>query len=162
MSSRKTDGVHLWLVLMKAHHALHQHAMRSIEGTGLCFSDFVFLEKLLHKGPLPVNTLGGSVSLSSGSATAAIDRLEKKGLVRRAADPNDRRARIVHLTEAGRELITTSFRKHQADMTAATAALTAPEKSALIDLLKKVGKSAASAFSGAPVQKGKNDVEKTV
>ena len=58
MSNRKTDGVHLWLVLMKAHQALHQHAMRSIAGTGLCFSDFAFLEMLLHKGPLPVNTLG--------------------------------------------------------------------------------------------------------
>jgi len=141
--SRKTDGVHLWLVLMKAHAALHQHAMRSIQGTGLCFSDFAFLEMLLHKGPQPVNMLGASVALSSGSATAAIDRLEKRGLVRRAADSNDRRARIVHLTDSGRTLITAAFRKHEADMEAATAGLTGTDKAALADLLKKVGKGAA-------------------
>ena len=145
MSNRKTDGVHLWLVLMKAHQALHQHAMRSIAGTGLCFSDFAFLEMLLHKGPLPVNTLGGNLSLSSGSATAAIDRLEKKGLVRRAADVNDRRARIIHLTDSGKALIAAAFRKHEADMEAVMGGgLSASERTLLSDLLKKLGKAAGA------------------
>ena len=144
MSNRKTDGVHLWLVLMKAHQALHQHAMRSIAGTGLCFSDFAFLEMLLHKGPLPVNTLGGNLSLSSGSATAAIDRLEKKGLVRRAADANDRRARIIHLTDSGKALIAAAFRKHEADMEAVMGGLSASDKTLLVDLLKKLGKAAGA------------------
>jgi MarR family transcriptional regulator, 2-MHQ and catechol-resistance regulon repressor len=161
MAARKTEGVHLWLVLMKAHQALHQHAMRSIAGTGLCFSDFAFLEMLLHKGPLPVNTLGASVSLSSGSATAAIDRLEKKGLVRRAADANDRRARIVHLTDSGKALISAAFRKHEADMEAATNSLSVSEKTLLIDLLKKVGKG-ATADENDLSKKGKNNARKAV
>jgi MarR family transcriptional regulator, 2-MHQ and catechol-resistance regulon repressor len=161
MSSRRTDGVHLWLVLMKAHHALHQQAMRSIDGTGLCFSDFAFLEMLLHKGPQPVNTLGANASLSSGSATAAIDRLERRGLVRRAADAQDRRARIVHLTDSGRALISAAFRKHEADMEEATAGLTGSEKAVLADLLKKVGKTADSAGENE-FTKGKNNAPKAV
>ena len=71
MPARRTEGVHLWLVLMKAHQALHQHAMRSIDGTGLCFSDFAVLEMLLHKGPLPVNTLGASIALSTGTSATS-------------------------------------------------------------------------------------------
>ena len=162
MPTRKTEGVHLWLVLMKAHQALHQHAMRSIDGTGLCFSDFAVLEMLLHKGPLPVNTLGASVSLSSGSATAAIDRLEKKGLVRRAADANDRRTRIVHLTDSGKALIAAAFRKHEADMQAATSGLGESDKTLLIDLLKKLGKSGAAEDENHSPLKGNNNARKTV
>jgi len=144
MSTRKADttGVHLWLVLMKAYQALHQRAMRSIVNTGLGFSDFAVLEALLHKGPLPVNTVGSQVALSSGSSTAAIDRLERKSLVRRGFHANDRRARIVHLTAKGRTLIEHAFRKHAADMEAVAANLSGSERKVLLDLVRKLGKTA--------------------
>jgi len=141
-TTTNSAGTHLWLVLMKAHQSVARHASRSIQGTGLCFSDFAVLEILLHKGPLPVNTLGAKVSLSSGSATAAIDRLEKKGLVRRGLDASDRRARLVHLTEKGRTLIVAAFRQHEADMDEATRGLSLAEKKTLTELLKKLGLSA--------------------
>jgi MarR family 2-MHQ and catechol resistance regulon transcriptional repressor len=146
MANRKADtaGVHLWLVLMKAYQALERRAMRSIGDTSLCFSDFAVLESLLHKGPLPVNTVGAIVTLTSGSSTAAIDRLEKRGLVRRAPDATDRRTRIVHLTDQGKTLIEAAFRKHAADMETVTASLLPAEKKTLLGLLKKLGKSAAS------------------
>jgi MarR family 2-MHQ and catechol resistance regulon transcriptional repressor len=146
MATRKTDtaGIHLWLVLMKAYQAIEHRAMRSIGDTTLGFSDFAVLEALLHKGPLPVNTLGAIVTLTSGASTAAIDRLEKRGLVHRAADATDRRARIVHLSNKGKTLIQGAFRKHAADMEAVTAGLSPAEKKTLLDLLKKLGKSAAS------------------
>src|SRR5678815_558664 len=95
------SGVHLWLLMWKAGKSLEAHAFRSIEALGMCPSDFAVLEALLHKGPLPVNTIGKKVLLTSGSMTAAIDRLTSRGLVERRGDANDRRARIVHLTNAG-------------------------------------------------------------
>jgi MarR family transcriptional regulator, 2-MHQ and catechol-resistance regulon repressor len=156
-SSRK-GGIHLWLIIMKAHQALSRHAMRSIAGTGLCFSDFAVLEILLHKGPLPVNTLGAKVDLTSGSATAAIDRLVRKGLARRGDDPHDRRARIVHLTAKGRRLIEKAFREHELDMEEATRGLTNAEKSDLADLLKKLGKSVVHPHTSS--QKGATHVKK--
>jgi len=150
MAGRNPDasGTHLWLVLTKAQHALEKYALRSIAGTSLCFSDFAVLEVLLHKGPLPVNMLGATVLLTSGPSTAAIDRLEKKGLVRRAPDAKDRRARIVHLTEKGKTLISAAFREHEADMEVLTSCLSASEKTTLISLLKKLGKTATEAAEG--------------
>ena len=61
---------------------------------------------------MPVNAIGALVRLTSGSITAAVDRLERKGLVERRNDPEDRRARMVHLTEAGRKLIACAFADH--------------------------------------------------
>ncbi|MDE3181351.1 MAG: MarR family transcriptional regulator, partial [Acidobacteriota bacterium] len=61
--------------------------------THLCLSDFGVLEALLHKGPLPVSALGRKVPLSSGSMTAVVDRLERRGWVKRGFAAADRRAR---------------------------------------------------------------------
>ncbi len=135
-----TSGVHLWLVLMKAYRALQEKAEKSIEQTGICFSDFMILEILLNKGPLPVNTLTARIGLTSGSGTAAVDRLEKRGLVTRHADPGDRRARVVHLTEEGRSLIESAFRTHAEAMEEAAGGLSVDERSALLRLLRRLGK----------------------
>src|ERR1700761_5581142 len=85
-----TSGVHVWLVLWKASRTLYAHADQSIESLDMCQSDFGVLEALLHKGPLPIKTLGEKVLLTSGSITSAIDRLEQRGWVERSTDGNDR------------------------------------------------------------------------
>jgi len=143
------SATHLWLILWKAYEALNQHAMRHIQSLGIGQSDFAILEALLHKGPLPVNTIGGLVHLASGSITAGIDRLEAKGLVERRNDPADRRARIVHLTEEGRKLISCAFADHEAAMDRACAGLDEEERSQAAALLKKLGLYAQRALGNA-------------
>ena len=76
-----SSGVHLWVVLWKAYDSLRAHAHRNIAELKLGLSDFAVLEVLLHKGPLPVNSIGVRVRLTSGSITTAVDRLEQRGLV---------------------------------------------------------------------------------
>ena len=93
---------HVWLVMMKAMRALTKYAAAGIEETGLGLSDFGVLEILLHKGPLPVNTIGPIVDLTPGSISIAVDRLVAKGLVSRVESAEDRRVRIVALTRAAR------------------------------------------------------------
>ena len=138
-----SSGVHVWLVFMKAFQALLPHAAESIERTDLGDSDFRVLEVLLHKGPLPVNTIGPKVWLTPGSISVAVDRLVKKGLVSRKDHPDDRRVRRVELTAKGRALITRGFREHAAAMETAVGVLSKNERLALMRLLKKLGKHAA-------------------
>jgi MarR family 2-MHQ and catechol resistance regulon transcriptional repressor len=137
-----TKGVHVWLLLWKATKALEAHAERSVQALGMCLSDFAVLEALLHKGPLPVNVIGKKVLLTSGSMTAAVDRLERRGLVERQDDPNDRRARIVHLTEAGRKSIRRLFAAHERDMERPVSRLTNGEIESLTGALRKLGRGA--------------------
>jgi MarR family 2-MHQ and catechol resistance regulon transcriptional repressor len=143
------SGVHLWLILMKAHQALEKHALRSIEATGLCFSDFTALEALLHKGAMPINALGEKLSLTSGALTAVVDRLEKKGYVERRFDSADRRVRIIHLTSAGEQRIRTLFQQHSEDMEASASPLNLTERKQLLALLKKLGKEAAHCLNSS-------------
>src|SRR5690349_20581027 len=152
MSSRRKlesltngTGVHVFLVMWKAVHAVETYAQRSIAELEMCGSDFAVLEALLHKGPLPINEIGRKVLLTSGSITVAVDRLESKGWVERRASDTDRRAKIVHLTKAGNELIGRVYASHAADMEQlALASLTKPERETLIRLLKKIGYEAAN------------------
>jgi len=106
---------------------------------GLGLSDFGVLEILLHKGPLPINVIGAKIRLTSGSISTAIDRLEEKRLVERRDDPDDRRARVVHLTPEGRKLIECAFAEHAAAMEHATSGLSPLERRKAIRLLKKLG-----------------------
>src|ERR1700674_851493 len=136
-----TSGVHVWLVLVKAFHALAAVAGESlhVHRTGLGNSDFRALEVLLHKGPLPVNTIGPKVWLTPGSISVAVDRLEQKWLVKRKST-DDRRVRLVELTAKGRTLITRIFRKHVTAMEEAASVLSKEERLILLRLLKKLGK----------------------
>src|SRR5579863_416480 len=115
-----TQGIqatdHVWLVMMKAMRALRRYAAAGIEETGLGLSDFGVLEVLLHKGPLPVNTIGPIVDLTAGSISIAVERLVQKDLVSRIESAEDRRVRIVALTLRGKALIVSAFRKHSGQM----------------------------------------------
>ncbi|SRR5713101_3616900 len=136
-----TSGVHVWLVLAKAFRALMAHSAESLDlsRTGLGDSDFRVLEVLLHKGPLPVNTIGPKVWLTPGSISVAVDRLEKKAFVKRK-NTDDRRVRLVELTPKGRALISKIFRKHVTAMEEAAGVLSKEERLILLRLLKKLGK----------------------
>jgi len=142
--------VHLWLVLWKASRAVGAHALRSIEAQPICGSDFAVLEAVLHKGPLPVNDIGRRVGLTSGSISTAVDRVEALRLVDRRAHPSDRRTRLVHLTPAGKRLISSVFLAHARDMERAASALSTPERATLIRLLKKLGYHAERSLTVKP------------
>jgi len=133
----------LWLVILKSYRVLSLLAEQSIANTGLCLTDFAALEALLHKGPLTITQIQEKVRLASGSMTAAVDRLEKLGLVVRKSSPSDRRARVLELTAKGKRLAAASFEKHAKDLEALMSRLTQKDMERLYGSLKKLGLLAA-------------------
>lgn len=123
-------------------------AEASIARTKLSLTDFAALEALLHKGPLTITELQGKVLLASGSMTAAVDRLEKRGLVARQFSRSDRRVRVVELTGEGKRLAASCFKKHAEDLEALMAVLSDEEKELLYGSLRKLGLRAAKVSIG--------------
>lgn len=132
-------GSHIRLILGRAAKAIDRVDRESIAGTGLIASDFGILEALLHKGALPINTIGKKVLLTSGSMTAAANRLVDKGLVQRVKDPSDGRRFHLHLTPSGTRLIKTAYARHARNLDQIASVLTADERGELVRLLKKIG-----------------------
>jgi len=139
------DAARLWLVLVRCHHALRHIAERSVKDAGLGLTDFAALEALLHKGPLSIGEIQSKVPLALGSMTAAVDRLEEKGLILRTPSRKDRRAKVLKLSPKGRSVVEAAFARHAADLETVMAVLDQREKRQLHDLLKRVGLVAAAA-----------------
>jgi MarR family 2-MHQ and catechol resistance regulon transcriptional repressor len=135
--------------MVRSHHALRLLAEQSIASGGLCLTDFAALETLLHKGPLSISEIQDKVLLASGSMTAAIDRLEERGLVVRKSTSKDRRARIVELTRDGKQVAARFFEKHARDLEALMSVLSAKEKEQMYESLKKLGLHAAQQLGDA-------------
>src|ERR1700751_855826 len=143
-AAAKRPGVHVWLILMKAYGAIQAVAAKDIADSNLGPSDFYVLEILLHKGSLPVNTIGRKSMLTSGSISIAVDRLEKRKLVRRDPSVDDARVIYVSLTGAGHALIQRIFSRHARRMEEVFGPLSDEERLLLEELLKRVGRHAES------------------
>lgn len=139
------SGAHLFLLHWKASHAVMAYDQASIGQSGFkSLSDFAVLEVLMHKGALPVNTIGEKVLLTSGSITTAVQRLEKQGLVRRERGELDARVVLVHLTDAGAELIQDAFAKHSANLEKLFEVFDSEEREQFAGLVRKLGQRAAA------------------
>lgn len=139
----RVDAPKLWTVLAKCHKAISLLIEHEIADAGLCMSDFMVLEALLHKGPLTISEIQSKVLLASGSMTAAVDRVERKGLVVRTASSKDRRARSLQLTEEGRHIAQSVFRSHAKELAGLLSVLEDSEAQGLYESSKKLGLRAA-------------------
>ncbi|WP_433655734.1 MarR family winged helix-turn-helix transcriptional regulator [Nocardia sp. CA-128927] len=115
---------------------------------GLQRGEFDVLAALRRSGePYELNpsVLADTLMLSRAGMTGRLDRLESAGLVRRIADPDDRRAVRVALTDDGRKLIDRVVTAHAENETRMLAVLSATDRSELDRLARALLTSLESA-----------------
>ena len=106
-------------------------------------TQFGVLEALYHKGPMAQARLCEKLLVSGSNLTTVADNLERRGWVRRAADPVDRRAHRVELTSTGRQIISRAFPGHAVRITEVLRHLTREEQAELGRLCRKLGRAVA-------------------
>lgn len=77
------------------------------EATGLPFSRVRTLRRLAD-GPLTLRELADALATDAPAATVSVNDLEARGLVARRPHPEDKRAKLVSLTPAGRKVLVTA------------------------------------------------------
>jgi DNA-binding MarR family transcriptional regulator len=108
---------------------------------GLSSSDFAVLANLRRAGEphvLSQSALMNELRLTSGTISVRIDRLERLGLVRRMADPDDRRGVLVAMTAAGAAKFDEVAPLHLANETRLLSALDQDEMARLSELLGRL------------------------
>lgn len=133
----------LWVVLARAFDAVERHSRASITHFGLGTTEFGVLEVLYHKGELPVCDVQRRILVESSSTTYVVDKLVKRGLVRRRHSGKDRRVVLLRLTPSGRRLIGRIFPTHARAIHDAVAALRPREQAQAVRLLRALGLGAA-------------------
>ncbi len=135
-------AVRAYVKLMRASRAVLARVEPGLAECGLTPTQLGVLEAVLHKGPQSQRALGRLVLTSPGNMTDVIDKLEKRGLVRRARVEADRRSLRIELTEPGRALIVSVFPRHARQIARAMAGLDQAELAALDGLLRRLGRAA--------------------
>ncbi|RBY87975.1 MarR family transcriptional regulator [Blastococcus sp. TF02A-30] len=105
---------------------------------GLSPSQARALRIVCERDSTRVSDLAEALRIAPRSATEVADDLEARGLVRRAPDPSDRRAVLLHVTPQGREIRDEVDAARSADSRVLFARLTADERAGLAELLRKV------------------------
>lgn len=138
----EASSLKLFVVLSKAYRSLMDQAVKDMKGYGLSSAEFMVLEVLYHRSRIPLQQIGEKILVTSGSITYNIDKLERKGLLKRVPCEEDRRVTYAEITDAGRAMFDDIFPRHAESIHHLTAGLTPEEKAMATGLLKKLGKGA--------------------
>ena len=116
------------------------YLVRRLDADGELSSAQVSTLKMLLEGGVRVGEIARNLGVRVPSATEQIIKLEKAGLARREADPDDSRAVRVVLTAEGRHAVDQANRRRNAMMAGILATLTEDEKRSLADALPVIEK----------------------
>src|SRR5262245_31608651 len=88
-----------------AMHHVWRERVHFAKATGLSMPQFGILMQLHFRGNCGISDLSERFDITNAAASQLADKLVQSGFVQREEDPNDRRAKLLNLTEKGRNLI---------------------------------------------------------
>jgi DNA-binding MarR family transcriptional regulator len=100
--------------LASCQHAIERHSARHVRTLGLTPAQFDVVAILGSRDDVTLRELSERTLITKGTLTGVVDRLERRGIVRRRADPADGRRTFVELTSSGRRLFARVFPEHLA------------------------------------------------
>lgn len=124
-----------------AERVMRDHMNPLFAAAGLQPGEFDVLATLRRSGApymLSPTRLYEAAMISSGGMTNRLDRLERAGLVERRPDPDDRRGKLIALTESGKRVIDETIGRHVANEARLLSVLTPAEQESLDKLLRKL------------------------
>lgn len=98
------DGMAAVTSVMRTQQLMLSHVQAVLKPLNLSFARYEMLRLLTftRDGAMPMASASARLQVHPTSVTNTVDRLERDGMVERTAHPNDGRAIVVRVTDAGR------------------------------------------------------------
>jgi DNA-binding MarR family transcriptional regulator len=138
MVSEDVSAAEVGQTYLELHHRVHRIVDHAMTAVGLSLARAKVLMRLCEHGPMNQAALAGLLNFAPRSVTDIVDALERDGLVSRAEDQHDRRARVVSLTPAGCEALEAAQIVRCKAMEQIFGSLTATERASLATLLTTI------------------------
>jgi len=138
-SAAERRALDAYVKLMRAAESVTAHLSVGLREAGLTTGQIGVLEAIYHLGPMYQGELSQKLLKSNANLTVVVGNLERRGLVNRRQDPEDRRRVIVALTQDGRRLISEVFPAHARRITRRLAVLPAADQEQLASLCRRLG-----------------------
>ena len=122
---------------------LHQQSTQVFQartqaaGFELTSVQFAALDAVAQQPGIDQASLAATISFDRATIGGVVDRLEQKGLIERTVSPDDRRARLLHLTAAGRRQLAALRPVVEGLQAEILAPLSARERAAFLALARK-------------------------
>ncbi len=124
--------------LAECYQAFETYSGSHVRGLGLTPAQFDILATLGNTPGMTCRQLGEKTLITKGTLTGVLDRMERRGLVRRGPSDADRRQVFVSLTPAGARLFGRVFPVHAAHVSKAFAVLSPEEHDRARQLLLRL------------------------
>ena len=134
----RTATLQLIIALGRSVQAIERGVRPHLAACGLSMTEFAVLEVLYHKGALPLGEIRDRSLVTGASTTYSVKKLEERGLMRRRTSAEDQRVVFGELTPKGRALMDKVFPAHVDRLRHVTAGLSASEKRAASQLLRRL------------------------
>jgi DNA-binding MarR family transcriptional regulator len=105
------------------------------KSTGLSMPQFGLLMQMHYKGACGMSQVSERFEITPAAASQLVDKLVQSGFVQRVEDPHDRRAKLLNLTDKGRELIQQGIEERYRWVDELSAKLSAEERTQISDAL---------------------------
>ncbi len=130
----------LFVIIQRTVQAINRKMSPLIREDGLTVGQWDTLNVLNTNGSMTVNGLIDKLLTSSGNIDVVINNLIKRGDIIKTVDKDDKRIRIIKITDRGKDIVRKSIPKHKKALHEIFEVLDDNEKDQLKLLLKKLGK----------------------
>jgi len=102
-STQFTQAIRAWMDVFM--HRSMRGWGRYAKSTGLSMPQFSIMMQLHYRGACGMSKISEGYDITPAAASQLVDKLVHNGLIQRVEDPNDRRAKLLSLTDKGRDLV---------------------------------------------------------
>ena len=139
---KRHPAILAWIHLMRVHDKMNRHLMDHLRHHELTLAQFDVLAQLTAAPGISQQELAERLFVTKGNVCVMLDLLEeKRKLVERRPDPDDRRAHLLFLTDKGQNLINRVLPDHNELVAEHMSALSEDEQHELLTLLRSLDRS---------------------
>ena len=138
MPSNSDSDIELWQSVRTIYRAVLKRLNARLRKERITFSQYSVLLALSRNGPMQMNKLGEHMLVAPANVTGLVDRMEKKGYVRRRRDENDRRLYVIEETEKGSRIFASISGRFKQYAGSLGSSLTRDELNSTLAALRKV------------------------
>ncbi|MGD0319377.1 MAG: MarR family transcriptional regulator [Nitrososphaerales archaeon] len=138
MSGPSDSDFELWQNIRDIYRAALKRLNAKLRTERITFSQYSVLLALSRSGPMQMNRLSEHMLVAPANVTGLVDRMERKGYVRRKRGERDRRLYVIEETERGSQTfksISSKFKQYIGNL---GSTLTREERDSTLEALRKV------------------------
>ncbi len=136
-----TQSIRAWMDVFM--HRSMRGWGRYAKSTGLSMPQFSIMMQLHYRGACGMSKVSEGFDITPAAASQLVDKLVHSGFIQRVEDPNDRRAKLLSLTDKGRDLVLQGIEERYRWVDELSKKLTTEERaqiSAALDIMTRVAR----------------------